>query len=207
LVDRGRLKLSSLKFRAVTPARWRDVEKLFGERGACGGCWCMVWRMNTRDWTAGKGARNKRAFKKIVTDGRRPGVIAYDGREPIGWCAVAPRDDYPALGRSRVLRPVDELPVWSISCLFVLRPCRRRGVSVRLLRAAAEFAARRGARWVEGYPVEPTMERTPDPFVWTGLASAFRRAGFREVARRSRTRPIMRRAVRKPPLKRRAGRD
>ena len=108
-----------------------------------------------------------------------------------------PRADYQALGRSRVLKPVDDAPVWSISCLFVLRRYRRQGVSVRLLRAAAEFAARRGAQMVEGYPVEPTTERVPDPFVWTGLSSAFRRAGFREVARRSRTRPIMRRAVRR----------
>jgi GNAT superfamily N-acetyltransferase len=175
-----------------------DIEELFGERGACGGCWCMAWRLRHKDWVAGKGAKNKRAFKKVVTSGEVPGLLGYLGRRPIAWCAVAPREAYSYLSRSRVLEPVDAEPVWSISCLFVLKPYRRQGVSVRMLKAAAEHAARRGAGIVEGYPVEPTMERTPDPFVWTGTPSAFRKAGFREACRRSATRPIMRRTLKWP---------
>jgi GNAT superfamily N-acetyltransferase len=184
--------LSRVTYRPVTPARWPDLEQLFGERGACGGCWCMVWRLSRQRWLAGKGAGNKRALERIVAAGRKPGVLAYLGREPIGWCAVAPRSEYVALGRSRVLQPIDDQPVWCISCLFVSKPYRRRGVSVGLLRAAVDLAARQGARIVEGYPVEPVMARTPDAFVWTGIPSAFREAGFREALRRSRTRPIMR---------------
>ena len=92
---------------------------------------------------------------------------------------------------------MDEKPVWSISCLFVLKAHRRKGLSVRMLKGACEFAAKQGARLVEGYPIEPTMEKTPDPFIWLGTPSAFQRAGFKEVARRSKTRPIMRKAVRK----------
>ena len=184
--------LRMLKFQPVTVSRWPDLEALFGERGACGGCWCMVWRLRNKDWLAGKGARNKRALKKIVTAGERPGVLGYLGKQPIAWCAVAPRETYSFLERSRVLRPLDDEPVWSISCLFVLKSYRRQGISIAMLKAAVEFAASRGARIVEGYPVEPTMERTPDPFVWTGTPSAFRKAGFREILRRSKTRPIMR---------------
>jgi len=193
----SRLALSRLEFKPATPSRWAHIETLFGERGACAGCWCMAWRLPNKTWTDGKGARNKRAFKKIVTSGERPGVIAYLGREPIGWCAVAPRRVYSYLERSRVLKPIDDKPVWSVSCLFIQKPYRRKGVSARLLKAAVEFAGKRGARIVEGYPVTPTMQKTPDPFVWTGIPSAFLKAGFKEVARRSKTRPIMRRAVRK----------
>ncbi len=138
---------------------------------------------------------NKRAFKKIVTTGGRPGVIGSIGREPVAWCAVAPREVYGYLDRSRVLKPVDEQRVWSVSCLFVLKSYRRQGLSVLMLKGAVDFAARAGARMVEGYPVVPTMERTPDPFVWTGTPSAFEQAGFEEVVRRSRTRPIMRAIV------------
>lgn len=182
----------TLSFKWATTARWKDVEALFGDRGACGGCWCMVWRRERKAWVAGKGAGNKRAFKKLVTDGVRPGVVAYVGREAIAWCAIAPRADYPTLARSPVLAPVDEAPVWSISCLFVAKEHRRRGVSTQLLRAAAELAVTRGARIVEGYPQLPTMAKTPDTFAWLGTPSAFVKAGFREVARRSPTRPIMR---------------
>jgi GNAT superfamily N-acetyltransferase len=184
-----------LKFLPVTPSRWSHLEKLFGERGACGGCWCMYPRLKRKDWEAGRGARNRRALKRIVESGQRPGILAFDGRDPVGWCAVAPREAYPALSRSRILKPVDDRPVWSITCLFVLKPYRRQGLSVRLLEEAVAFAGRRGARILEGYPTEPTMEKTPDAFVWTGTPSAFVRAGFGEVLRRSRTRPIMRRVL------------
>lgn len=179
-------------FLPATPARWPDIEKLFGERGACGGCWCMFWRLKRSEFDRGKGAGNRGAFSKIVGKGGNPGVLAYAGKEPIGWCAVAPREDYPALARSRILAPVDDHPVWSISCFFVARPFRRTGVSVKLLRAAAAQVKKRGGRILEGYPVEPKAGLMPDPFVWTGTAAAFAKAGFTEVARRSATRPIMR---------------
>jgi GNAT superfamily N-acetyltransferase len=102
---------------------------------------------------------------------------------------------YVQLERSRVLKPIDAEPVWSVSCLFVARARRRRGLSVALLRAAGDFAATQGARFVEGYPVEPSSRQMPDAFAWTGTAAAFRAAGYEEVARGSPTRPIMRKAV------------
>jgi GNAT superfamily N-acetyltransferase len=183
---------SDVVIRPLTPGRWRDLEKLFGERGACGGCWCMFWRLSRREFQAGKGTGNRAAFKALVESGAVPGLLAYDGPEPIGWCAIAPREDYPGLQRSRLLKPIDSRPVWSVSCLFVARGHRRRGVSVELLKAAADFVRRKGGRIVEGYPQEPKQERMPDVFAWTGLAAAFRQAGYSERARPSPTRPIMR---------------
>ncbi len=188
-VRRGNLKL---RFRPASPDRWADIEELFGERGACGGCWCMYWRLPRSQWTAAKGLKNKNSFRKIVSSDQQPGVIAYDGSEPIGWCAIAPREVFTGLSRSRVLKPVDDSPVWSITCLFVKKPYRRQGVSVRLLEAAVRFAGTQGAKIVEGYPTAPTMEKTPDPFVYMGVPSAFTAAGFTEVARRSPSRPVMR---------------
>jgi GNAT superfamily N-acetyltransferase len=152
----------------------------------------MFWRLPRKEFDAGKGTGNKRALKKIVTANREPGLIAYEGNEPIAWCAVAPRQDYVALERSRILKPIDDEQVWSISCLFIKKSFRRQGVSAHLLRAAVEFAAQRGAKIVEGYPVEPSMENMPDPFLWHGTPSAFRAAGFAEALRRSKSRPIMR---------------
>jgi GNAT superfamily N-acetyltransferase len=99
------------------------------------------------------------------------------------------------LAHSRVLKRIDAQPVWSVSCFFVTRAWRRRGVSVALLRAAVDFAASQGARVVEGYPVEPNAGKMPDVFAWTGTLAAFRAAGFAEAARGSPKRPIMRLTV------------
>jgi GNAT superfamily N-acetyltransferase len=183
-----------ITFHPAAAERWGDVEALFGERGACAGCWCMYWRLDAKEYTAGKGAGNRAALRRIVRRGDEPGVLAYAGEEPIGWCAVAPREEYPRLDRSRVLARLDDEPVWSISCLFVARPWRKRGVSQALIEAAVAHARERGAKIVESYPIDPAKPQA-DAFVWTGIASAYERVGFREIERRSPTRPIMRRNV------------
>lgn len=180
----------------ATPERWPDLERLFGSRGACAGCWCMFWRATAAEVARGKGDGNRRSMQKVVASGEIPGLLAYAGAEPVGWCAVAPRERYPRLARSRTLAPVDENPVWSIVCFFVARGWRRRGVTARLLEGALQHVRERGGRILEGYPVEPRTGSMPDAFAWTGLASAFRKAGFSEVARRSETRPIFRRELR-----------
>jgi GNAT superfamily N-acetyltransferase len=183
---------SPLKFHPLTAKQWKDLLNLFGERGACGGCWCMWWRMTRSEFNREKGEGNKKAFKKIVDRGEVPGILAYLGKEPIGWCSVAPREAFSSLERSRILKKVDNKPVWSVVCFFVAKPFRYKGVSVSLLKAATEYVKKQGGKIVEGYPVEPKTDKFPDVFANTGLASAFRQAGFKEVARRSKTRPIMR---------------
>lgn len=183
----------TLTFHALSADRWDDFETLFGERGACGGCWCMLWRSTRKEFEANKGAGNKSAMKQLVLSGAEPGLLAYDGSTPVAWCGVARRSDFTALERSRVLKAVDDVPVWSVSCLFVKKSHRRQGVSVAILNAAVEFVARRGGQMVEGYPVEPKSDRMPDAFAWTGLTSSFLKAGFVEHHRGSESRPIMRR--------------
>jgi GNAT superfamily N-acetyltransferase len=194
--ERMRKSKNKYEFWALTPDRWIDLEQLFGERGACGGCWCMWWRLTRSTFNEQKGEKNKAAFKGLVDSGDPPGILAYANGTAIGWCAVAPRETYPALERSRVLKRIDDQPVWSIVCLFIARPYRRKGVSVELVNAAADYVGKRGGKIVEGYPVEPRKDEMPDAFAWTGIASAFRKAGFVERERRSETRPIMRRDVR-----------
>jgi GNAT superfamily N-acetyltransferase len=138
-------------------------------------------------------------MQSIIESGEVPGLLAYLVEEtakepptPVGWISVAPRERFSALERSRLFKPIDNQPVWSIVCFFVAKKYRRQGLTSQLLNGAVLYAAQNGARIVEAYPVEPKKERAPDVFVYTGLASAFRKAGFVEVARRSETRPMMR---------------
>jgi len=139
-----------------------------------------------------KGEGNRVAMNNLVADGIIPGILAFDRTAPVGWCALAPRDDFPALARSRVMKPIDDQPCWSVSCLFVRRDYRKKGVATGLLKAAVGHARVRGAHILEGYPTEPGEKNIPAAFAWTGIPNAFKAAGFTEVARRSPTRPIMR---------------
>lgn len=183
---------SRLDIQPAETARWADVEALFGARGACGGCWCQAWKKTKKEFDRDKGEGNRKSLQSLVKKGREPGLLAYIDGEAVGWVAVAPRTDYPRLASSRILAPVDGRPVWSVSCLFVRKEWRRKGISVDLLKAAAEHAFTHGAEVVEGYPSDLKEGKLPDAFVWTGLFPAFRKAGYQEVARRSATRPIVR---------------
>ena len=181
-----------MQFVPVTEDRWSDFETLFGERGACGGCWCMLWRLTRKAFEQQKGTGNRQAMKAIIKSSEIPGILGIFKGEPVAWCSVAPREHFPALGRSRILKPLDDLPVWSITCLFVERSYRRTGISTPMIGAAVEHVKKQGGTIVEAYPVEPIKDKVPDVFAWTGLSSAYLRAGFVECARRSETRPIMR---------------
>ncbi len=188
--------LTHLAFHPLTPERWVDLERLFGpDRGAYSGCWCMWWRTTRNAWTAMGKAKRKAAFKDLVEGAAVPGILAYDGERPVGWCAVAPRRDTSGLDRSPVARPVDDAEVWSITCFYVAAPYRRDGMMTALVEAAVAQAGRAGARVVEAYPHDRS-NRVGAGDVFMGLASAFRRCGFHEVARRTPKRPVMRRQLR-----------
>ena len=185
-----------LSFKPLTIGQWDDFVSLFGERGACGGCWCMLWRLTRKQFQLQKGDGNKLAMKTIVNSGEIPGILAYHDTEAIGWCAISPRSSYSALSRSRILQPIDDRTCWSVACLFIEKSYRKKGVSTDLLRAASEYAKSQGAELLEGYPVEPKSDKNiPPAFAWTGIPTAFVRTGFKEVMRRSPTRPIMRKEL------------
>jgi GNAT superfamily N-acetyltransferase len=186
---------SKFNFYPVTKENWKDFERLFGEKGACAGCWCMYWRMRRKEYDTLRGSGTKRKMKNLVNKGTVPGILAYYKEEAVGWCSVAPRVDFPVLDNSRVLKKIDDEPVWSVVCFFINKNYRKQGLSVELLNAAKKFVKISKGKIIEGYPVEPKSGKTADVFAWTGLSSAYKKAGFEEVARRSETRPIMRYSI------------
>ncbi|WP_084957489.1 GNAT family N-acetyltransferase [Thermoactinospora rubra] len=180
---------------AIRPASsWPDVAAVFGPRGAYGGCWCMWFRTTDAQFRQIAGEQARERLRGLVESaGPAPGLLAYLDGTPVGWCAVAPREDYVRIGRSPVVKPVDpaEEGVWSVPCFFVTPAGRGRGVPAALLRAAIGFARSHGARALEGYPRD-TGRRVQAAELYYGWRSLFEGAGFREIARRSPTRPIMR---------------
>jgi hypothetical protein len=180
-----------ISFEPLTPANWIALVELFGDKGACGGCWCMYWRCNVAEYNRQKGTGNREAFQKIV-ERSSPGVLGYVSNIAVGWCAIAPRKEYIRLENSKILKRIDDKVVWSVSCFFIKKEFRRKHLSVPLLKATVDFAFGKGAHIIEGYPIEVVSGSLPDTFAWTGVMATYAKAGFKEVERRSATRPIMR---------------
>ena len=175
-----------LRIRPLTSDLWPALENLFGERGACNGCWCMYWRIGSA-YRKQPSEANKAEFHRVVAKGPPPGLIAFDGSLPVGWCQLTPRETLPWLDRSWVR--IDDAQVWSISCFYVRIGYRRRGITVALIQAAEKIAKARGAAALEAYPLDRSLSPSASS---TGFVSTFKRAGFKVVAHRTPPRPIMR---------------
>jgi GNAT superfamily N-acetyltransferase len=199
VVALGPIGAEELKFQPLTPALWDDLEALFGKHGACGGCWCMWWRLSGPEYARHRGQDNKDAFKALIDGGEEPGILAYHNGTPVGWCAIGPRESYGRLqeGRVRIFKAVDDQSVWNVTCFYIARAWRNRGLMGHLLQAAVDFAASRGATVVEGYPVDPAGSANPpaDTAAYCGLLPTFQKAGFVEILRRHERRPIVRKRV------------
>ena len=183
--------LGPMTCRPLTPERFGDMETIFGERGVARRCFCMHWRRP--DGGFGDKRDNRDRFADIAAEGRPPGLIGYVEENPVGWVQVGPRDEFPTMERSRLLRRPDDIDVWSINCFVVRAGHRKRGVGAGLLAAAIDFAKHEGAEVIEAYPVDGPRSSSVDYF--TGTMGMFEEHGFAELIRRNETRPIVRLSV------------
>lgn len=171
----------------VLPAsadRWADVARVMQTPGDPETCWCQVFRVPRDDWDARPTDQNRHDLQALVTAGVRPGLVAYDDGEPVGWCSVAPLEQLVRLTASPFIaaaRPeADDLTGrWAVTCFVVTETARGTGLVEVLLDAAVSFARAQGATAIEGIPldVDAATEVTSD-HLFGGTLAAFERAGF-----------------------------
>ncbi len=185
--------LNELSFEPLTKSNWNKFVQLFGDKGACGNCWCMYYRLKKGEFEEGKAENgNKAAMKDLVWANKPTGLLGIYEGQAVAWCAFAPREDFLKLENSRVHKRIDEEQVWSIPCFFIHKDFRRLGISVHLLKGLTRYAKEKGIKIIEAYPTVPTQEKLPDAFAWIGLYKSFERAGFEIVDRTSKHRPMVR---------------
>jgi GNAT superfamily N-acetyltransferase len=177
-----------MRIRPLTPDLWPALADLFADSKTCSQCWCMYWRIGAK-YRHEKPSANRSALRRLVQRGPAPGLLALEDDLAVGWCQLTPRDDLPALDRARRLPRVDDLPVWSISCFYIRKSHRRRGVSTALLDAAIRTAKKVGAPALEAYPLDRALTSTT---TFTGYTTTFADAGFEVVACTTPPRPVMR---------------
>jgi len=166
----------------LTPERFDDFADIINPNRRTPHCWCLSHRLRASDITElGKGNREQ-AMRRLCEQEHPPGVVTYLDGVPVGWCNIGPRAEMPRLDRSKLIRPVDDVPVWSIVCVVVRVGHRRKGVTARLIDGAVEYAASNGAPAVEAYPVEPEG-RMDTTMAFVGTRSMFTRAGFEVIGR------------------------
>ena len=186
-----------LRIVPVSEAPWGDVVRVFGTRGDPARCWCQYYKVSNKEWNTAGREKLEQLLREQASEGLRgPGLIAYAGGEPAGWCAIEPRPRIPRILTSKVAKfgrqePDDDESVWAITCVVVRVGHRRRGISAALVLAAVEEARKGGARVVEGYPVDTSGKSTSSSAkLYHGTVSVFEAAGFRIAAK-----PTTRRAV------------
>lgn len=180
-----------------------DLDLVFGARGEPGHCRCQWFKSSRSEWRALPVDERAERLRSQTRCGdpdavATTGLIAYLDGEPVGWCAVEPRTRYPRLASTRVPwsgrdEDMADDGVWAVTCFVVRTGFRRRGISRALAGAAVDFARRRGARAIEGYPMqaEPGSEVTWGE-LFVGSRSVFAGAGFTEVTHPTPRRYVMR---------------
>jgi GNAT superfamily N-acetyltransferase len=163
----------------VTPERFEDFADVINPNRRATHCWCLSHRLPARDIEELGGGSRERAMRRVCEE-RPPGVVTYRDDTPVGWCSIGPRAEIPRLVSSKLMRPLDDVPIWSIICVVVRGGYRKQGVTGRLLDGAVTYAASQGAPAVEAYPVDPPG-RIDLTMAFVGTRTMFERAGFEVV--------------------------
>ncbi len=174
--------IDNYTFRPLVKESWHAFVQLFEPNGACDGCWCMWWKQNTKEYSAGRGENNRKAIRQLVIEGEKLGLLAFSPQgEVCGWIAVAPHDKYKRLENSRTLKPIDEQPVWSITCFYIDRNFRGMGLTSNLIKAALEYVKENGGTLIEAYPTIVDEGRVSSASIFSGVPQIFERLGFEKA--------------------------
>lgn len=167
----------------VTPDRFDDFADVINKNRRKSHCWCLSHRLQAKEIEElggkGQGGREK-AMRRLCEREHPPGVVTYLDGEPVGWCNIGPRSEITRLAQSKLIRPIDDVPVWSIVCVVVRSGYRKQGVTGRLIEGAVGYAKSRGAPAVEAHPVDP-KGRMDLTMAFVGTKAMFDKAGFEVV--------------------------
>ncbi|MDQ6709661.1 MAG: GNAT family N-acetyltransferase [Candidatus Dormibacteraeota bacterium] len=163
---------------------WPDFARLVERHnGVWGGCWCMAFHAEGvgRSRTA---AQNRSDKECRVREGRTHAALVYDGATCVGWCQFGPADELPRIKHKRAyLEALTALPDWRITCFFIDREYRRRGVASAALAGALYEIARLGGGTVESYPEDVEGRAVSASFLHNGTVSMFEAHGFMRARR------------------------
>lgn len=185
----------AFEIRELGSATWPDFVRIMEKHdGVWGGCWCVEFHLQRGD-KKDMGLSRRALKEKLVRANRSHAALVYDGTDVVGWCQFGPPAELPArMGGFAKLG--EQAPDWRITCFFVDRDHRKRGVSTAALKGALRMIAAAGGGTVDGYPTSTTGKSYSSSFLWAGTESMFAGAGFRTLGALGKTKSVMRKEVR-----------
>jgi GNAT superfamily N-acetyltransferase len=161
---------------------WIDFESLFQSKGGPSYCWCMVWRMTKDELKQNNPACRKEFIKQRVWLNTPIGILGYFKNEAIAWCSIAPKETHQRLGGDENLKNI-----WSITCFYIKKEYRKKGLMKFLIKSAENYAKENGAEYIEAYPVE---ENSPS-YKFMGFVKTFEEMEFKFVKMAGTRRHVM----------------
>ena len=171
--------MSEYTIRPLGPETWDAFAALAAKHnGVWGGCWC-TW-FHTFYAEKGHTAEGNRVLKeRLVNEGRAHAALVFDGDAAVAWCEYGSPDELPNINhRKEYEAGLDELPTYRLTCFFVDRDYRRKGVAAVALRGALDLIAQAGGGLVETYPQDTPGKKTSASHLYNGTRSLFEQAGF-----------------------------
>ena len=160
---------------------WPDFARLVEKHGGVwGGCWCMSFHLDERGFKNRTVSQNRSEKERRVRSGRAHAAVVYDGSVAVGWCQFGPTEELPRIKNKRAyLGGLIDLPDWRITCFFVDRDYRGKGVASVALKGALREISRLGGGIVESYPENVKGRSVSASFLHNGTLSMFTREGFK----------------------------
>jgi GNAT superfamily N-acetyltransferase len=172
---------SSYTIAPLSTETWSVFDALVQRHnGIFGGCWCIWFHPDGPE--RGKGAEANRALKKaFVEQGKAHAALVMNGDEAIAWAEYGTPDELPTLHHRKeydATKTAD--PDYRITCVFVDKRHRRRGVTEMAITGALDLIARAGGGRVESYPHDLTNQtkKMSSSFLYNGTRRLYERLGF-----------------------------
>jgi GNAT superfamily N-acetyltransferase len=165
--------------KALGPDTWDAFARL-AERhnGVWNGCWCTWFHPACAE--RGQSSEGNCALKqRLVNEGRAHAALVFDGEVAVAWCEYGTPEELPNIyHRKEYEAGLDRLPDYRLTCFFVDRNYRRKGVAAVALRGALDLIAQSGGGVVEAYPQDTEGKKVSASFLYNGTRSLFEQAGF-----------------------------
>lgn len=171
--------MSEYAIRLLDASTWDAFARLAEKHNGCGfgGCWCTWFHFVGRP----EGEKGRSLKERLVREGRAHAALVFDGDAAVAWCQYGSPDELPNIHHRKEYEATraDELPDYRITCIFVDRDYRRRGVAGVALRGALDLIAKAGGGVVEGYPHDlQEGEKMRAQFLYNTTRSLYEQTGF-----------------------------